>query len=56
MIKPEACASGFVILDIDLPQRFTHGGAGFGFTYGIEVAVDVGGSEYQKSSHLMGRL
>ena len=30
-----------------LPQRFTHRRAGVRFRDGIEVAVDVGGSEYR---------
>ena len=61
--KQEGAVSNAIISQLrqllSLPfssQRLTHRGAGFGFAYGIEVAVDVGGSEHQKSSHLMGRL
>ncbi len=28
------------------PQRFTHRGSGFGFAYGVEMAVDVGGGAH----------
>ncbi len=34
------------------PQRFTHRGAGVRFGDGIKVAVDIGGSGYQISSHI----
>jgi len=35
-----------------LSQRLTHRRAGVCFRYRIKVAVDIGGSEYQQSSHV----
>ena len=35
-----------VLIFSGLSQRFTHRGAGFGFAYGIKVAVDVGGGAH----------
>ena len=39
--KPEARASGFAVLIIDLPQRFTHRCTRVCFRHSIKVAIDI---------------